>query len=166
MRYMFLIYDDESNAKGADPEIFAEYGEFSATVRESGVFLSGDPLQPTATSTTVRMRDGQPVVTDGPFAETKEQLRGYYILDCKDPTRRCSTPRRSRPPASGRSRYARSSRCSACGPATTAPAARTPVSNAPRTHSGRSGFDASRRSDDDGVPCPLSPVPYPFGRSP
>ena len=84
MRYMFLIYDDETSPNAADPAIFAEYGKFSALVRENGVFQAGDPLQPTATATTVRVRDGDTLMTDGPFAETKEQLGGYYILECKD----------------------------------------------------------------------------------
>ena len=84
MRYMFLIYDDETSPMGEDPATFAEYGKFTALVSEKGVLRAGDPLQPTATSTTVRIRDGNAITTDGPFAETKEQLGGYYILDCKD----------------------------------------------------------------------------------
>jgi hypothetical protein len=52
--------------------------------RRRGIFVAGDPLQPTATATTVRKEDGKPLVLDGPFAETKEQLAGYYILDCNN----------------------------------------------------------------------------------
>jgi hypothetical protein len=83
-----LIYENEALAATRSDEeqkaIFGKYFEFSEKVRAAGVFQAGDPLLETSTATTVRCRDGQTLNTDGPFAETKEQLGGYYILDCKD----------------------------------------------------------------------------------
>jgi hypothetical protein len=85
---MLLIYSDESTDLNPGDEGFDEmmtgYGAFTNEVRQSGAFDSGDPLQPVATATTVRVRDGRASHVDGPFAETREQLGGYYILDCKD----------------------------------------------------------------------------------
>jgi len=89
MKYLLLIYNDEAAAAAAmantPPEEQAaqihpwyDYGDW---LTEKGWFVTGDALQPTSTATSVRMADGKPVVTDGPFAETKEQLGGYYILD-------------------------------------------------------------------------------------
>ena len=86
MRFLLLIYDDESGSEDATPEQFAamlaEFEAYDRAVQEAGVFVSGEGLQPTATARTVRMRDGEPLHTDGPFAETREQLGGYYLLDC------------------------------------------------------------------------------------
>lgn len=87
MRYMLLIYQNEK-AGPASPEA-AEKGVAAhwAVIEESkklGVFRGAEPLHPTSTATTIRMRDGKRVTLDGPFAETKEQLAGYYILDCRD----------------------------------------------------------------------------------
>jgi hypothetical protein len=86
MRYMMLIYSQEDEA--AKPE---EVGLVAAThravmeeARDRGVFRAADPLEASSTATTVRIEDGRVLVTDGPFAETKEQLAGYYILDCQD----------------------------------------------------------------------------------
>ncbi len=88
MRYMMLIYTDEtaeSRRTAAQNEaVMAEYGSFTNEVRQRGSFLNGDALQPTTTATTVRTRGGKAVALDGPFAETKEQLGGFYILDCQD----------------------------------------------------------------------------------
>ena len=88
MRFLLLIYDDESGSEDATPEQFAamlaEYEAYDRAVQEAGVFVSGEGLQPTATATTVRVRDGEAMFTDGPFAETREQLGGYYLLDCAD----------------------------------------------------------------------------------
>jgi len=85
MRYMFLIYSQEEDAT---PEalnaIARQHIEVLTESRRRGVFRSADPLQPTSTATTVRVQDGKALVTDGPFAETKEQLGGYYILDCEN----------------------------------------------------------------------------------
>lgn len=88
MKYICLIYSDEStNSAPGTPE-FAEvleaYGAFGKEVNEAGVMVAGEPLQPTATATTVSVRKGKTQIVDGPFAETKEQLGGFYILDCKD----------------------------------------------------------------------------------
>ena len=85
---MLLIYNDETaDLNPGDPgfdEMMAGYTRFSQTVRDLGVYEGGDPLQPTATATSVRVRNGKTGHTDGPFAETKEQLGGYYMLNCKD----------------------------------------------------------------------------------
>ena len=88
MKYMAIIYNDESQYASATPEqvgaVFAEHGAFGEAAREAGVFVDGDGLQPSATATTVRVRDGERLLTDGPYAETKEQLGGFYMLECKD----------------------------------------------------------------------------------
>jgi len=88
MRYMLLIYQDEKiRDRMSDQDraaIFKEYGEFTEGIRRSGALLAGDPLQPTSTATTVRGKNGKPITTDGPFAETKEQLGGYYMVEAKD----------------------------------------------------------------------------------
>jgi hypothetical protein len=88
MKYLLLIYTPESveatmPKEEADAYMGAYYA-FTKETRDRGLFVGGEALQPTTTATTVRLRDGQRVVTDGPFAETKEQLGGYYLLDCKD----------------------------------------------------------------------------------
>jgi hypothetical protein len=87
MQYMLLIYNDEQAwATLSDAErgqIFGEYGEYTKGLRESGAFVAGDPLQPISAATSVRVRDGQQLVTDGPFAETKEQLGGYYLVEAE-----------------------------------------------------------------------------------
>jgi hypothetical protein len=88
MRYMALIYADEATWPGqGTPEaekIMGEYYAYGEQVSKAGVFKAGDALMPTQTATTVRVRDGKKLTTDGPFAETKEQLAGNYLLDCKD----------------------------------------------------------------------------------
>lgn len=88
MRYMLLIYDDEKLwAKMSEQErgaIFQQYREFGEGIRASGAFQAGAPLQPTTTATTVRSKNGKTVTTDGPFAETREQLGGYYIVEAKN----------------------------------------------------------------------------------
>jgi hypothetical protein len=86
MRYMMLIYSREDEA--ATPEdmaaVFAAHKQVMDQTRARGIFCAADPLQPSVTATSLRVQDGQSLVTDGPFAETKEQLAGYYILDCQD----------------------------------------------------------------------------------
>jgi hypothetical protein len=86
MRYMFLIYSRESDFAEASAEarerVKAGHWAVMDETRKIGVFLAGEPLQPTATATTIRKENGKPLILDGPFAETKEQLAGYYILDC------------------------------------------------------------------------------------
>lgn len=88
MNYMLMIYRDEA----ADPtpgspefgQMMAGYQSLTEELRENGKMVAGDPLESIATATTVRVREGNTVTTDGPFAETKEQLGGYYIVDCAD----------------------------------------------------------------------------------
>src|ERR1700724_110527 len=86
MRYMFLVYSRERDFAGASPhdreKVKAGHGAVMDESRRKGLFIAGEPLQPTATATTIRKEDGRPVVLDGPFAETKEQLAGDYIIDC------------------------------------------------------------------------------------
>jgi hypothetical protein len=88
MKYAFTIYTDEAQRENATPEqteqVSQAYGAVTQEMNEKGVFVAGDGLYPTATATTVRVRDGERDVTDGPFAETKEQLGGFYVLDVKD----------------------------------------------------------------------------------
>jgi hypothetical protein len=88
MRYMLLIYGDPSLADSMTPEegekIMADYYTFTQSIVESGELVSGEPLQGVETATTVRVRGGRTASTDGPFAETKEVLGGYYLVDCKD----------------------------------------------------------------------------------
>ncbi|HEY4366927.1 MAG TPA: YciI family protein [Steroidobacteraceae bacterium] len=88
MRYMFLIYSRElemSAASAAEMNaIYEGHVALMAAAKAQGIFHGAEPLQPTRTATTVRIQDGKPMIVDGPFAETKEQLAGYYILDCKD----------------------------------------------------------------------------------
>jgi len=82
MRYMMLIY-----SKGQPDITDRNYAGHRALIQEAqrkGVFVAAEPLAPTSTATTVRVENGKPLLTDGPFAETKEQLAGYYILDCEN----------------------------------------------------------------------------------
>jgi hypothetical protein len=87
MQYMLLIYGDESGWDGATEEqrqaMLAEYGALSKDLRDTGRYVGGDQLASTSTATTVRVRDGEALVTDGPFAETKETLGGYYLVECE-----------------------------------------------------------------------------------
>jgi hypothetical protein len=88
MRYMFLIYSRETDmADGPAVEIErlkAAHRAVLVETRTRGIFIGAERLHPTATATTVRLAGGRPVILDGPFAETKEQLAGYYILECRD----------------------------------------------------------------------------------
>ena len=88
MHYICLIYDSEAAmakmSEAARMELFAAYGTFGEAAKKAGVLVAGNALQPVATATTVRKRADKVTATDGPFAETKEQLGGYYLLDCKD----------------------------------------------------------------------------------
>jgi hypothetical protein len=88
MKYLLTIYADERVWGEATPEFIetsmAAYGELGTAMREAGVHVGGEGLQPSSTATSVKVRDGETLVTDGPFAETREQLGGYYLLDCKD----------------------------------------------------------------------------------
>ena len=88
MKYLCLIYDEEAkmaNMSEADANAFmGEYFAFTEAVKKSGHYVAGEALKPVNTATTVRMRNGKMSTTDGPFAETHEQLGGYYLIDCKD----------------------------------------------------------------------------------
>lgn len=88
MQYLLLIYEDEKQMLSRDDAArlayMQEYREFTADIRDKGKFVAGDALQPTPTATSVRVRDGKTLTTDGPFAETKEQLGGYYLVDASD----------------------------------------------------------------------------------
>jgi hypothetical protein len=86
VRYMLLIYGCNRPEPG-DPGFEAaleQVNAFAEECRRRGVFVAGDPLRPVSTATTVRVRDGETLMTDGPFAETREQLGGYYVLDCRN----------------------------------------------------------------------------------
>ena len=88
MKYIALLYGEpDAGPAPGSPEFMQMLGEFqsaTAAMAEAGVLLDSGPLQPPLAATTVRVRDGQTLLSDGPFAEIKEQLGGYYILDCED----------------------------------------------------------------------------------
>jgi hypothetical protein len=88
MRYLLMIALDESEMAGATQEqgeaMTADYGVFAEDMAKRGVLLGGERLQATSDATTVRVRSGEVLTTDGPFAETKEQIAGYFLVDCKD----------------------------------------------------------------------------------
>jgi hypothetical protein len=85
MKYMLLIYADEQAWTDAERErCYAESTQFAHTLKSNGQFLSTSPLQPVSAATSVRVRDGKPLVTDGPFAETREQLGGFFMVDAKN----------------------------------------------------------------------------------
>jgi hypothetical protein len=85
MQYMLLIYDDERQWQNLSEEerdpIMKEWFAYTDALRDSGALVAGDALQPTSAATTVQVREGETLTTDGPFAETKEQLGGYYLID-------------------------------------------------------------------------------------
>ncbi len=88
MRYMLLIYSKESEwtslSDQGKGELFQQYMAFTDEIRKSGHYVAGDGLEATSTATTVRVRNGKTVSTDGPFAETREQLGGYYLVKARD----------------------------------------------------------------------------------
>jgi hypothetical protein len=88
MKYLAIIYNDESLYIDATPEqtaeIFAAHGAFGEAAGKAGVFAGGEGLQGTNTATVVRVRDGERLLTDGPYAETKDQIAGFDILECAD----------------------------------------------------------------------------------
>ena len=88
MQYLLMIYRNEAELGKMDTaarqKMTAEYGVFTQSIIQSGHFKAGDGLQPTSTATTVRVREGKTLTTDGPFAETREQLGGYYLVEAKD----------------------------------------------------------------------------------
>ena len=88
MQYLLLIYENEA-AWAALPEaeqgkIFQEYMDYTNGIRRSGNYVAGEALQPVSTATTVRVKGGKTVTTDGPFAETREQLGGFYMVEARD----------------------------------------------------------------------------------
>ena len=85
MKYMLLIYIDEQTVDQAEREhCYLESTQLAHELKSKGQLLATSPLQPVATATSVRVRDGKPIVTDGPFAETREQLGGYFLIDARD----------------------------------------------------------------------------------
>ena len=88
MRYLLMICTDESAMMAASPEegatMSAEYAEFGAEMSTRGVLQGGERLYPTTSATTVQVRNGEVLTLDGPFAETKEQMGGYYVVDCEN----------------------------------------------------------------------------------
>ena len=88
MQYLLLIYGNEKSqnemSEARQKEVVGEWMAYTEAMKKSGAFVAGDALQPVATATSVRLRDGERIITDGPYAETKEQLGGYYLVECKD----------------------------------------------------------------------------------
>ena len=88
MRYLLMICSDETAEGALSPAegaaMMAEYGKFGEEMGARGVLQGGERLRPTSDATTVRVRDGKVLTTDGPFAETKEQIGGYFLVECKD----------------------------------------------------------------------------------
>lgn len=90
MKYMLLIYHDEQTFDAlTDTErqaVYADYRQLIGELQSAGKYLMGDELQPTATAQTIRVREGNPLITDGPFAETREQLGGFFLIEAADAT--------------------------------------------------------------------------------
>ena len=91
MRYLLLIADPESAHPSPQPpspevqaQVMEEYNAYTRMLRERGAYLGGEALQPATTATTVRVRDGETITTDGPFMEAKEALGGYYLVEARD----------------------------------------------------------------------------------
>jgi len=88
MEYLLLIYGNEADVAKMTPAdhaaMYGEFGRFNQSIQDSKNYIAGHQLQDVATATTVRVRDGKRMVTDGPFAETREQLGGYYLIQAKD----------------------------------------------------------------------------------
>ena len=91
MRYAILIYDENTANPPAEPpdpavwgEVMGSYTAYNEMLRDRGAYLSGEALQPVTTATSLRVKDGQTMTTDGPFAETKEALGGFYLIEAKD----------------------------------------------------------------------------------
>lgn len=94
MQYLLMIYDQEAQwgtmSEAERGKLSAEYGTFTRSIQETKNFVGGNALQPTSTATTVRVRDGKTAKTHGPFAETREQLGGYYLVEAKDLDEACA----------------------------------------------------------------------------
>jgi hypothetical protein len=91
MQYLILIYDEETANPSPEPpdpavlgEILGQYNAYTEMLKSTGAFVAGEALRPVTTATTIREKDGQTVVTDGPFAETKEGLGGFYLIQAPD----------------------------------------------------------------------------------
>ena len=88
MQYLLLIYEDEKLSNGMNEadmgQLMADYNAFTKEIKDSGAHRAGEALTPTNTATTVRVREGKTLTTDGPFAETREQLGGFYLVEAKD----------------------------------------------------------------------------------
>jgi len=91
MRYALLIVDPESaqpSSASPDPEVMAQvtkaYGDYTQMLKDRGAYLGGEALQPNPTATTVRVKDGETIITDGPFIEAKEALGGFYLIEARD----------------------------------------------------------------------------------
>src|SRR5262245_12781170 len=89
MKYLLLIYANEANMQSrnkseTDHQVHAAYGAYTEAMTKAGVIVGGERLRPTASASTVRVADGKTKVLDGPYAETKEQLGGYYMIDVPD----------------------------------------------------------------------------------
>ncbi len=85
MKYMLLIYiDEQALTETVREHCYEESTQLTHELNARGQYLAANPLHPTATATSVRVRDGNPIITDGPFAETREQLGGYFLIDAED----------------------------------------------------------------------------------
>ena len=88
MQYLLLIYENEKawldTSEEEQGKIFQEYMDYTNRIRKNGNYVAGEALQPVSTATTVRVKNGKTLTTDGPFAETREQLGGYYLVEAKD----------------------------------------------------------------------------------
>ncbi|MGE5125274.1 MAG: YciI family protein [Betaproteobacteria bacterium] len=88
MQYLLLIYESEKVMEGMSEaeqgKLFQEYMDYTRRIKKSGDYLAGNALQPVASATTVQVKSGRTLTTDGPFAETREQLGGYYLVEAKD----------------------------------------------------------------------------------
>jgi hypothetical protein len=91
MKYAILIFDEETAHPSPNPpdpaeaaKVYEEYNAYTQMLRDSGAYLGGEALEPNPTATTIRVRDGQTITTDGPFAETKEGLGGFYLIEARD----------------------------------------------------------------------------------
>ena len=91
MQYLILIYDEETANPAPQPpdpaalgEVLEQYNGYTTMLKETGAFVAGEALQPVTTATTLRQKDGQTITTDGPFAETKEGLGGFYLIEAAD----------------------------------------------------------------------------------
>jgi hypothetical protein len=93
MQYILLIYGNEELARKASPDeqgkVYGEYIAFTKSVRESGQLRAGEPLESVAKAKSVRVREGKTAIIDGPFAETKEQLGGFYVIEAKNDAEAC-----------------------------------------------------------------------------